>query len=259
MISIWVVTFFFGYISDKQLFVPRYPTFSHNVRIVGGHNISIQEVPYQISLQNDGDHFCGGSIISPNYIVTAAHCTSYYDASSLTIRAGSSTRGVGGQVINVSKIYNNPDFSEQTIDSDISVLELSTNLTFGLNVAAIALPAADQTWPSGTEVLVSGWGLLSSNSTELPTELQGVTVNLVSPESCRLAYSDNSITDHMLCAGVSGGGKDACSEDSGGPLQVDGILAGVVSWGNGCGLPDYPGVYARVSTLRQFIQNVTGL
>jgi trypsin len=87
MIFLLVATFFVRYTSGKQqqLFVPNeivsvaftgYPTFSHNVRIVGGHNISIQEVPYQISLQHDGDHFCGGSIISPNYIVTASHCTS---------------------------------------------------------------------------------------------------------------------------------------------------------------------------------------
>jgi trypsin len=62
-----------------------------------------------------------------------------------------------------------------------------------------------------------------------------------------------------LCVGLSGGGKSACSEDFDGPLQADGILAGVVSWANGCGLPDYPGVYARVLTLRQFMQNITEL
>jgi trypsin len=247
-----VATFFVRYTSG-------YPTFSHNVRIVGGHNISIQEVPYQISLQHDGDHFCGGSIISPNYIVTASHCTSFYDASSLTIRAGTSTRGVGGQVINVSKIYNHPNFTEQNADCDISVLELSANLTLGINVAAIALPSLNQKWPVGTEVLVTGWGLLSWNSTDLPEDLQGVSLNLVSQESCREAYGENAVTDYMMCAGVSGGGKSACSEDSGGPLQVDNILAGVVSWSKECGLPDYPGVYARVSALRQFIQDVTGL
>ncbi|RZC38483.1 Trypsin and/or DUF1986 domain containing protein, partial [Asbolus verrucosus] len=231
-----------------------------NVKIIGGDDVSIERVPYQISLQYNGDHFCGGSIISQTYIVTAAHCTYEQDPAALSIRAGTAIRGDGGQVISVSKVHDHPNFNRFTADYDIAVLELETPLTLGRFVAPIVLPSENQTWPAGTEVFVSGWGALSEDAATFPTNLQGVALEIVDEAACVSAYGMvYLVTERMLCAGVNEGGKAACHEDSGGPLAVDGVLGGVVSWGLGCGRPGIPGVYANVPVLRDFIKNVTGI
>ncbi|XP_063923282.1 trypsin-1-like [Zophobas morio] len=229
-------------------------------RIVGGHDISIEEAPYQVSLQYDNSHSCGGSIVAPNYIVTAAHCTEGKTEDGMSIRAGTSIREDGGQVIDVKKITNHPKYNTDSgsPDYDIAILELATNLELGFQVAVINLPTEDQTWPAGTEALISGWGLTHEGDTELPVNLQGASVQLIDQASCVAAYG-GFITERMFCAGVDGGGVDSCQDDSGGPLQVEGILAGVVSFGNGCGLAGFPGVYTNVSDVLDFIHDVTGL
>jgi trypsin len=107
---------------------------------------------------------------------------------------------------------------------------------------------------------VSGWGTLSSGSSSLPTQLQAVTVNIVSSSECDSAYSSyGGITENMICAAVSGGGKDACQGDSGGPLVAGDSLVGLVSWGVGCAEARYPGVYSNVAALRGFITAETGV
>ena len=180
-------------------------------------------------------------------------------ASQLSIRAGTSTRGSGGQVVNVARIYQNPSYNDRLIDYDISVLQLSSALTLNSNVAAVGLPSASTSWSAGTSSLVTGWGTTSEGSSSLPSALQGVTVQIVSQSSCSSAYGSGSITDRMLCAGVTGGGKDACQGDSGGPLVVGSTLAGIVSWGYGCARPNYPGVYSNVPALRSYIQQTAGI
>ncbi|XP_044256075.1 trypsin alpha-like [Tribolium madens] len=230
-------------------------------RIIGGSAISISSVPWQVSLQYYGSHICGASIISANYIVTAAHCTDSLTAGQLSIRAGTSTRGSGGQVSSVSKIYQHSSYNSKTVDYDISILQLSTALTLGSNVAPVSLPSSTTTWNAGTSVLVTGWGTTTEGSSSLPSALQGVTVQIVSEATCKSAYAtmSSSITSRMLCAGVTKGGKDACQGDSGGPLVVGNTLAGIVSWGAGCGRPSYPGVYSNVPALRSFIKQTTGI
>jgi trypsin len=87
-----------------------------------------------------------------------------------------------------------------------------------------------------------------------------VTVPIVSHEECNKAYEEyGGITDNMICAAEVGGGKDACQGDSGGPLAVGGFLVGIVSWGVGCALPNYPGVYSNVATLMRFVRQKTGV
>ncbi|EFA02791.1 serine protease P76 precursor [Tribolium castaneum] len=228
-------------------------------RIIGGSSISISSVPWQVSLQYYGSHICGGSIISAKYIVTAAHCTDGLTAAQLSIRAGTSSRGSGGQVSSVARIYQHSSYNSRTIDYDISILELSSSLTLGSNVSPVSLPSSSTSWNAGTSVLVTGWGTTSEGSSSLPSALQGVTVQIVSQSTCSSAYGSGSITGRMLCAGVTNGGKDACQGDSGGPLVVGNVLAGIVSWGAGCGRPSYPGVYSNVPALRSFIQQTTGI
>lgn len=91
-----------------------------------------------------------------------------------------------------------------------------------------------------------------------PSDLQGVTVQLIAQSSCSTAYY-GAITNRMLCAGVTGGGKDACQGDSGGPLAINGILGGIVSWGYGCAQSRYPGVYSSVTALRSYITQTANI
>ncbi|KAJ3659684.1 hypothetical protein Zmor_011359 [Zophobas morio] len=233
------------------------PTVS-NCRIVGGQDILIEEVPYQISLQYNNSHYCGGTIIAPNYILTTAHCVEGTLEYPWSIRAGTSIREDGGQVITVRTLTMHPLYNRDngSPDYDIAVLELTANLKLGFQVAVISLPSENQTWPAGTDALISGWGLTENSTKAL--NLQGATVQLINRNSCVAVYG-YFVTDRMFCAGVDGGGIDACDADSGGALQIEGILVGLISFGVGCGRPDYPGVYTNVSVLLDFIQDVTGL
>jgi trypsin len=113
--------------------------------------------------------------------------------------------------------------------------------------------------PAGAFSVVSGWGSLTQGGT-LPSQLQAVVVDITTRAACNSVYAqDGGITVNMICAGVTGGGKDACQGDSGGPLVIGVQLVGIASWGWGCGLADYPGVYSNVATLKSFITNTTGV
>jgi len=227
-------------------------------RIVGGKDVNIEDYPYQLSLLYYGSHICGASIVSENIAVTAAHCTYGSSASYLSVRASSSIKGSGGQVVSVAKIHQHPKFDYFNIDYDISVLELSSPITLGTGAQPIALPEENEDVPGGTNSVVSGWGALREGGSS-PSQLQAVEVPIVTLQKCKDAYGSSSITERMLCAGFTEGGKDACQGDSGGPLVANGKLVGAVSWGYGCARPNYPGVYASVPNLRAYIKEVSGL
>lgn len=219
-------------------------------RIVGGEPTTIEEHPYQLSLQSSGAHICGASILSPTRALTAAHCTDGQSPSSLSVRAGSTYRGTGGQVIGVDRIDQHPGYDPETTDYDVSVLELSTPITLGPGAQPVTLPAPGKELPDGTMATVSGWGTVAEGGS-LPVRLQRVSVPKYNTEECRASYGAGAITDRMVCHGYREGGKDSCQGDSGGPLatRVKGVtrLVGVVSWGYGCARPGFPGVYAKVS------------
>ncbi|KAL4928803.1 serine protease [Aspergillus undulatus] len=227
--------------------------------IVGGDEASISDYPYQIALLSSGSLICGGSIISNQYVVTAAHCTDGATARSLSIRAGSSSSNSGGTVVGVSSIAQHPDYNSATVDNDISILTLSEELTFGDGIGAVDLPSSSALPAAGTVGTLTGWGALREGGNVSPT-LQYVDVPVVSKSQCSSDYQGfNEITDSMVCAGVEGGGKDACQGDSGGPYVADGVLIGITSWGNGCAREGYPGVYSSPAYFRDYIQSVTGL
>lgn len=178
-------------------------------RIVGGQPVDIEQYPYQISLLLYEAHLCGGSIISKDFIVTAAHCTFDHEASDLQIRAGSSIKS-GGQVKDVAEIFNHPNYDPDTADYDFAILTLVQSLQFGKKVKPVYLPDADEVFEVGTRCIVTGWGSLEANRRGNPERLRGVMLPIISDEECQIAYNDTVITPRMICAGYAEGLKDSC-------------------------------------------------
>lgn len=189
----------------QQLSLPQLPM--HGGKIVGGLPIEINEAPYQVSLQDRGYHICGGSIISEDFVLTAAHCTSGNKAKNFKVRAGTALYARGGVTIQVQEIIQHEDFDMWEINFDFSLLRLEKKFTFSDEIAMIALPEQDETVVDGTLCFVTGWGN-TLNSEESRDKLRGAFVPSVSNEDCDKAYG--TITDQMICAGFKKGGKDAC-------------------------------------------------
>jgi trypsin len=149
----------------------------------------------------------------------------------------------------------NPDFDQTTNANDIAVVTLADDLPSG---ASIPLAQSSDTadYQAGTPAEVYGWGDTTGNG-DYPTTLHTASVDILADSDCEHAYPGGSVGTYqpasMVCAGVDGGGRDACQGDSGGPLVVAGRLVGLVSWGNGCALAGYPGVYTRVSAMADLV------
>ncbi|XP_052841180.1 trypsin alpha-3 [Drosophila gunungcola] len=220
-------------------------------RIVGGIATSIEQHPWQVSVQRSGAHFCGGSIISNNIIVTAAHClVSPSTASNLRIRAGSHNRIYGGVLIQVAAIKIHEGYNTKTLVNDIGVMRLQSKLTFGSTIKAIAM--ASLTPSHGAAASISGWGKTAYDGSSSSTLLY-VDTKIVGRSQCASSTYGygSSVMATMICAAAAN--KDACKGDSGGPLVSGGQLVGIVSWGRECALANFPGVYANVAELRSWV------
>ncbi|CAG7683970.1 unnamed protein product [Allacma fusca] len=218
--------------------------------IVGGVPVNKNELPYQISLQYFGEHMCGGTIISDSAIVTAAHCIFVGYESEITIVAGDHllTRDDGTEQRRaVRKVTVHEDYDDNEYPNDIALIILEEPFT--LNGAVKALPLAPEGHDANGSALTSGWGSLDWEG-EYPDIMYKVSVPIVSDQECIAAYGSDVVASN-ICAGFPEGGKDACQGDSGGPLVAEDLgykyLAGIVSWGEGCAFPNYPGVYTEVS------------
>ncbi|RKH38435.1 trypsin-like serine protease [Corallococcus sicarius] len=235
--------------------------------IVGGTNTTIAANPWQVSLQStSGSHFCGGSVLNANWILTAQHCVK---SGSTVSKPGRIVAGVtnrtdstSGQIRTVAQVVVFPGYSDPSVGKDAALLRLTSPLDLsGPNVKAIpivtAADAAAGVTAPGVISRVTGWGTLTSGSSSLPTTLQTVDVALLSNAQAQASYPDETITADQLAAASPG--KDSCQGDSGGPLTVlkgsTRVLAGIVSWGYGCADAQYPGLYGRVSSFESWINS----
>lgn len=229
-------------------------------RIIGGVDVGIGKHGYQISIlkkslfdpQDPYSHSCGGSIYSETIVLTAAHCIIAVVPSQLKVVAGANIKnGSDGVLVPVKEIIMHENFSPYTYNNDVAILILSVPLP--LNKFTIRpIELIDDAPAAGSLATITGWGDLVEGGAS-PSTLQEVKLPVVSQDECNEDYK-GGITEYMLCAGFrSHGGKDSCQGDSGGPLTIRNKLAGIVSWGNGCAKPNFPGVYANVWTLRSWI------
>ncbi|XP_050323044.1 trypsin-like [Bactrocera neohumeralis] len=227
-----------------------------NGRIVSGEETTIDLHPYQISLQSKSGHFCGGSIINEDTVVTAAHCLQTTTADQLQVRLGSTSHKSGGKLVNVRAFYAHPGYNKNQRQNDVAIVKLAEPVAQSASIRYIEL--AEETPVSGTTAVVSGWGVKCYFwCVSLPTSLLKVDVNIVSRADCAskdYKYGSSKILPTMVCAYEAK--SDACQGDSGGPLAAEGKLVGIVSWGNGCAKEGYPGVYADVAELRSWILEI---
>ncbi|XP_041779070.1 trypsin-6 [Anopheles merus] len=242
----------------RPAFHPNAP-YSAGKRIVGGFVIDIADAPYQVSLQYNGKHHCGGSILNSKWILTAAHCIDLYSEVKPTVRVGSSEHAAGGTVLHLVRIVPHPGHSSSANNYDIALLELESEITFNDNVLPVELPEQDEPIDEGTMGIVSGWGMTMS-AADSNAILRATNVPTVNQQECNQAYqSYGGITEQMFCAGYKQGGTGTCRNDSGGPFVAEGKLIGVVSWSHECALAGYPGVYARVASVRDWIRETSGV
>lgn len=239
--------------------------------IVGGQEATPGAWPWQVALVKKGadlyeNQFCGGTIIAPTWILTAAHCVDTKGPGDLDVVAGIhdlANPAPDYQLRTLTQVIVHPGWNSTTNDNDIALLELSSPIaeqaagggTLPIKYAGLVSGSAGDL--AGEDVTVTGWGNRAANppgGNDYPSRLHEVTLSVVTNAACNVAYSGD-ITDNMLCAGAPG--KDSCQGDSGGPLVHNNggtwQLVGVVSFGIGCADPNYYGVYARVSRYREWI------
>lgn len=241
------------------------------LRIIGGTGASTQQEPWMVALGSRsvyGDYrsgqFCGGTLVSPTKVVTAAHCL--YDESTMRPADRPDLRVIVGRTdlstsagseVAVSQVWVDPDYSMNSNMWDVAVLTLAVP-----QPDRAVLPLVDQgattPYAPGTAATVYGWGDTRGDG-RYPMTLHSVQVPMIADSTCARDYPGGPNgafqARTMVCAGEQAhGGRDACQGDSGGPLVVAGRLVGLVSWGTGCAEAGHPGVYTRVAAMADAVR-----
>ncbi|XP_045899465.1 tryptase-like [Micropterus dolomieu] len=238
-----------------------------NTKIVGGQVATPGSWPWQASLRTSGSHFCAGTLINNQWVMTAAQCcaTSGISTSTLTVSLGlQSLQGINPNQVSrtVSQIIVHPNFNSGTFENDICLLKLSSPVTFTTYIQPVCLAATGSTFYKGTVSWATGWGSVGTGvSLPFPQNLMEVQLPVVGNRECTCNYGVSLITNNKMCTGFSAGGKDVCQGDGGGPLvsKQGGrwIQAGIVSFtsSKGCAQPNIPSGYTRVSQYQSWINS----
>jgi len=242
-------------------------------KIIGsGNEAAKNSYPWMVALLIDGRHFCGGSLIDDQHVMTAAHCTD--GAKSITmllgvhrIKGGSGPEE-GRMVVNVTKgdIYQHPDYNPNTISHDITIIRMPEKVTFSERIKPICLPNRyylDKIF-LGDDVKVSGWGKTSDDASSVSPTLNNADLKVMSNSQCRSAFR-SIVTGNLICVATTRQASP-CQGDSGGPLVVrqTGPLGdyfmqvGIVSFGSYSCERGMPVGFTRVTAFMKFISSITG-
>lgn len=234
----------------------------HTTKVVGGSAVTNGTfAPYQVSLQSRAlKHFCGGTIIHQQWILTAGHCVCSKSTNSFFIRVGSILiNEASGVYVQPDRVICHPNYSNRTAANDIALVRTAITLQFNEKIKSIPIESTKKL-DSDEKMTLTGWGLTSHPNGKLPNNLQFVHLSYMNSSECQRelwrAGKDMAkfkINESHICTkGIKGLG--ACMGDSGGPLVYDGVLFGVVSWGIPCAR-ERPDVYSKVQYFKSFIES----
>ncbi|KAG7511665.1 urokinase-type plasminogen activator [Solea senegalensis] len=244
-------------------------------KVVGGSFTPIDSHPWVAAIYNRKRFLCGGSLIAPCWVLTAAHCFEKGDATNIRIlsvylgkTAINETDAEREQSFTVEKFIIHQRFNASTYDNDIALLKIKGSngrcAVKSASARTVCLPPSHTQLPAGFQCSVAGFGKERFSAWDYSQYLKKAEVNLISQTDCTSkSYYGDLITKNMICAGSPDWSTDACSGDSGGPLvcEVSGrmFLFGVVSWGENCAMKNKPGVYTQITNYNKWIAANTEL
>lgn len=266
--AVWDLRFYFIHCSKFKINAPR--QFVENFRmvylvrfllvcfgavygaqaIISGIPSAIDDHPYQVAISSNGKFIGGGVIISPNVVLSDKSAYNQVllqyswplDSVNLTIRAGSSNNNQGGDLVDVKRVVVITEPQDEYSDLYLSILVLKKNLTFSETVQSIEMARDLPQMPMNCSI--SGWGYTTTTFLNLPVQLQGGLVTLVSNSNCNITAEDEQFTNTLCVSGA-----DACTGDAGGPLACNGQLVGLASYLQHCGQTNFTGSYNNIPML----------
>jgi len=248
-----------GTVTDGSCGKTKYDSYRADGRIVGGRQAKKGEFPWQVQVQKYGSHWCGGTLLDDQWVLSAAHCFEDTRMSIYQFVLGQHNKFTNEgteQTFSASKIIRHKNYVNGGVKYDIVLIKLNGRARFNEYVRTACMPSHNENFVGESNCIVSGWGALREGSGG-PTILNAVQKPVISNSVCKQAYYN--IYDYNICGGFAQGGKDACQGDSGGPYVCKKAgqpwkIVGVVSWGHGCARPGKYGVYSSVPYFYNWIK-----